>query len=91
MRKRIIALVLCFTMILSCMACNSSVQPQKDNQQSQSEPDTEKSICGDTELPQKDVEVGNIPNTSSICAFVSPFAPFPSIDIAISTENGESN
>ena len=61
MRKRIIAILLCFTMILPCMACNSGVQPQKDNQQSKLEPDTEKSICGDTELPEKDVEVGNIP------------------------------
>ena len=60
MRKRIIALMLCFIMILPCMACNNGVQPQNDTQQSQSEPDTEK-ICWDTELPQKDVEVGNIP------------------------------
>ena len=52
MKKRILAILLCICMLLSCVACGNRVEEQNDNPISQQKTDTE--------IPQKDVEVGDI-------------------------------
>lgn len=60
MKKRILAIFLSVCMLMSCIGCNH-IEEKNDNSLSQVEPDTEISNCGDTELSQKDIEIGNIP------------------------------
>lgn len=61
MKKKIVTILLCFMMILPCIACSNEKEDQKDYPLSQLESDTEIIYCGDTETLQKDIEIGNIP------------------------------
>lgn len=53
MKKRIILILLCVCLLLPCIGCNKRIEEQNDFPISQLEPETE--------IPQKDVEIGNIP------------------------------
>ena len=61
MRKRIGIILLCFAMLLSCVACNNNVEEQNDYPISQQEQDTEIGSNGDTQTPQKGMEINSIP------------------------------